>query len=78
MPVRVLSGDCVRFRVVDTGIGIAPAEQERIFEPFAQVDQASNREHQGTGLGLAVRGEPGWTASHTAAQLLLLCEKLLR
>jgi signal transduction histidine kinase/DNA-binding response OmpR family regulator len=40
--------------VADTGIGIAPADQERIFEEFQQVDGAAGRRHEGTGLGLAL------------------------
>ena len=42
------------FRVQDTGIGISPADQERIFAPFAQVDATSTRHHGGAGLGLAI------------------------
>ncbi|MBA3468553.1 MAG: response regulator [Herpetosiphonaceae bacterium] len=38
----------------DSGIGIAPAQQRRIFEPFYQVANSLTREHGGTGLGLAL------------------------
>ena len=40
--------------VTDSGIGIAPENQERIFEAFQQVDGSSERQYQGTGLGLAL------------------------
>lgn len=44
----------VEVRVADTGIGIAPHERARIFDPFFQVDQSSTREQGGAGLGLAI------------------------
>lgn len=40
--------------ITDTGIGIAPENLERIFEPFWQVEQSSTRRAGGTGLGLSV------------------------
>ncbi len=45
-------GDMVRFSVADTGIGIAPEDQERIFEEFTQIDNPIQRMQKGTGLGL--------------------------
>jgi len=44
----------VVFSVIDTGIGIAPQDQERLFNPFTQVDSSLTRKHEGTGLGLAL------------------------
>ncbi len=46
-----------RFSVRDTGIGIPAEEQQRILEPFTQVDSSSTRVHGGTGLGLAISSE---------------------
>jgi CheY-like chemotaxis protein len=47
-------GHYVCISVTDTGIGIAPADQLKLFQPFVQVDSALNRQYEGTGLGLAL------------------------
>jgi signal transduction histidine kinase len=46
--------DHFRIEVQDSGPGIAPAEQTRIFEEFQQVDNSITREKGGTGLGLSI------------------------
>ncbi len=44
----------LRFEIRDTGIGIDPESQQRIFQPFTQAEMASTRRHGGSGLGLAI------------------------
>jgi signal transduction histidine kinase len=49
-----IDGECLRFTVADSGVGIPLEKQKEIFEPFVQVDCSSTRPYGGAGLGLSI------------------------
>lgn len=53
-PAPLGDGHDLRLRVQDTGTGIDPEEQSRIFEPFYQAGSLDGKVRQGTGLGLSI------------------------
>jgi len=51
---RLMSRDAIWISVRDTGPGIRPEDQPKLFQEFSQVDSSASRHQQGTGLGLAL------------------------
>jgi len=48
------SNSHLRFEIIDTGIGLTPEQQAKLFDSYAQADKSTARRYGGTGLGLVI------------------------
>ncbi|HSM82589.1 MAG TPA: response regulator [Nodosilinea sp.] len=54
LTVEPVGEEAIAFRVADTGIGMTPAQQAKLFQSFTQADSSTTRKYGGTGLGLVI------------------------
>ena len=55
--INKVSSNRFQFEVKDTGIGLSPKQQDKLFKPFSQADNSTTRHYGGTGLGLIISKE---------------------